>query len=251
MLVFAAAGCLQSIDRPGSDPASMGAAGDGSGEAGSGPSAGAAGSEAGAMGAAGAGAAGTGAAGKGAAGADAAGTGAAGKGAAGTGAAGAMGTGAAGTGAAGAGSSGGAGAGGKAGAGAGGTGSAGASGAAGVGSGGAAGGGVEITYTNTIGNTLTFYCGGCHSPPLVQNGFSISYANLLAHVSGATSGCTALDSSKARVVPGKPSNSLIYIKMNNPSPPAGCGGHMPSQGNTVPANQQQIIYDWIMAGAKQ
>jgi hypothetical protein len=114
-----------------------------------------------------------------------------------------------------------------------------------------AGAGPEVTYTNLIGNNLSFYCGGCHAPPLVQNGFSLSYANLLAHVSSATSGCTALDASKARVVPGKPENSLIYIKMHDPSPPAGCGGHMPSMGNTVPANQQQVIYDWILAGAKE
>jgi hypothetical protein len=136
-------------------------------------------------------------------------------------------------------------------------GAAGSSGAGGAtsadaGASGAAGTGAEVTYTNLIGGNLTFYCGGCHSGGDTQNGFSVAtYAGVTAHVSGATSGCPQLDASKARVVPGKPLNSLIYIKMSETSPPAGCGAHMPSMGNTVPANQQQIIYDWIMAGAKE
>jgi hypothetical protein len=119
--------------------------------------------------------------------------------------------------------------------------------------GGAAGsdGSVEITYTNTIENSLKFYCGGCHLGTLIQAGFSISYAGVLGHVSAGNSNCSMLDSSKARVVPGKPANSLIYIKMSEASPPTGCGGHMPNSTNTVPANQQQLIHDWIMAGAKE
>ena len=61
----------------------------------------------------------------------------------------------------------------------------------------------------------------------MQGGFSITYANVMAKVSSATSNCSKLDASKARIVPGKPDASLIYIKTSFASPPGGCGGHMP------------------------
>jgi hypothetical protein len=145
------------------------------------------------------------------------------------------------------------GAGGKAGNGA--TGAAG-NGTAGAGAAGADGGATsdastQLTYTYPIGPLLKLRCGGCHFGTEVQAGFSISYANVLAHVSAANSNCPSLDASKARVVPGKPENSLIYIKTNiTANPPGGCGGHMPYQGTSLSADQYQQIHDWIIQGAK-
>ncbi|HEX4405143.1 MAG TPA: hypothetical protein VH560_09975, partial [Polyangia bacterium] len=93
--------------------------------------------------------------------------------------------------------------------------------------------------------------GGCHLGTEIQGGFSISYANVMAHTSAATSGCSGLDASKSRVVPGKPDNSLIVIKTNlAANPPGGCGGHMPYQGMSILMEQYNEIRDWITQGAK-
>jgi hypothetical protein len=190
-------------------------------------------------------------------------------GAAGTvGAAGSSSSGAAGT------NMGNAGTGGSTGAGAGaGSGSAGSSGSAGTGgsagrggtagSNGAAGtsggkdAGVEAppatayTYTTGIENLLVQNCGGCHyaAPGVnVQGGFSFSYANVTGVTNGHP-GCTLLDASKRRVVPGKPENSLLYIKANLDNPPSSCGGHMPFMGSRLSDNNLKVIYNWILAGA--
>jgi hypothetical protein len=110
---------------------------------------------------------------------------------------------------------------------------------------------MQYTYADDIGPLLTFRCGGCHLGTQIQAGFSISYANVMAHVSAGTSGCSGLDASKSRVVPGKPDNSLIVIKTNpQVNPPSGCGGHMPYQGMSVLPEQFQEIRDWISQGAK-
>jgi hypothetical protein len=200
----------------------MGEAGAGSGEAGAGAVSGAAGVSA------------TGAAGQGTGAAGHAGT----TGAVGSGAAGVAGTGAAGTGAAGAGGS-------KVDAGA-------------AGSGGAIDAGVDgvkvYTYTQYIENLLIQICGGCHfaAPGVtVMGGFSFSYANVTGPVTAAHANCPNLDASKRRVVPGKPDNSLLYIKANLDNPPAACGGHMPFNGKRIDDMSLAYIRAWILAGAPQ
>jgi hypothetical protein len=206
-----------------------GAAGTGSptGAAGTGGSAGAAGTGsptgvAGANGAAGHGAAGTSVAGT---------TGSAGNGAAGMGAAGTSGA-------------------------AGATGAAGAMGAAGT-TGAAGTGAMQWTYgagtLNGIENVLIQNCGGCHfaaAGVTIQGGFSFSYANVTGAITSGNKACPNLDASKRRVVPGKPENSLLYIKISIDSPPAGCGGHMPYKGQTLTPNVMGWIRDWILQGAK-
>jgi hypothetical protein len=84
----------------------------------------------------------------------------------------------------------------------------------------------------------------------MQGGFTISYTAVMAHVSAATSGCSKLDAQKLRVVAGNPDASLIYIKTNAASPPAGCGGHMPYAGSSLLPDQLTSLHDWILAGAK-
>ena len=88
--------------------------------------------------------------------------------------------------------------------------------------------------------------------PEIQGGFSVSYAGVTAHVSAANSGCPSLDASKLRVVPGKPQNSLIWIKtnINVAAPPGGCGGHMPNMASNLLPDQFQELQDWISQGAK-
>ena len=152
------------------------------------------------------------------------------------------------TGTAGTGSSGAAGAGGKLDAGA--TGSAGSTGSTGSTDAGAV---TVYTYTKGIENLLIQNCGGCHyaAPGVtLQGGFSFSYANVTGVTNGHPS-CTLLDASKRRVVPGKPDNSLLWIKAFNDNPPASCGGHMPFQGSRLSDTTLGYIKAWILAGAPQ
>jgi hypothetical protein len=172
-------------------------------------------------------------------------TGAAGAGAAQTGAAGRSGTGAADTGAAGTGTTGAAG-----------RGDAGGASAADAGAGSdAASDAMQLTYTNYMGPIMTLNnCGGCHyigQGIAIQGGFGLSYANVMGAVTAAHAGCPNLDASKRRVVPGKPDNSLIYIKVAVPNLPSSCGGHMPYMGYEWSDNYKQGLRTWILQGAKE
>jgi hypothetical protein len=115
--------------------------------------------------------------------------------------------------------------------------------------------GVKVyTYTTGIENLLVQNCGGCHyaAPGVnVQGGFSFSYANLLGTVTAAHANCPSLDASKRRIVPGKPDNSLLWIKAYNDNPPSACGGHMPFQGSRLTDPTLAYIKAWILAGAPE
>jgi hypothetical protein len=106
------------------------------------------------------------------------------------------------------------------------------------------------SYATYIGPLLDLRCRGCHYGTDIQGGFVIGYAGITAHVSSANSGCSGLDASKLRVVPGKSLNSLVYIKTNDVSPPAGCGGHMPYQVTSLPPDEEAGIKYWIDTGAR-
>jgi hypothetical protein len=112
--------------------------------------------------------------------------------------------------------------------------------------------GVKVyTYSTGIENLLIQNCGGCHyaAPGVsIQGGFSFSYANVTGVTNGHP-GCVGLDASKRRVVPGKPENSLLWIKAFNDSPPSGCGGHMPFQGSRLSPTTFDYLKAWILAGA--
>lgn len=114
----------------------------------------------------------------------------------------------------------------------------------------ASGGNMNTSYATFIGPLLKLRCGGCHFGGNVQGGFAVSYTAVMAHVSAATSNCSSLDATKSRIVPGKPENSLIYIKTFGTSPPSGCGGHMPYMGTSLTTDQQMDLQDWILQGAK-
>jgi hypothetical protein len=84
----------------------------------------------------------------------------------------------------------------------------------------------------------------------VMGNFAFSYTSLLAGVNSEHSGCPNLDASKKRVVPGKPENSLLYIKASLPTPPSACGGHMPFAGQMLGDTTLKQLRDWILQGAK-
>lgn len=64
-----------------------------------------------------------------------------------------------------------------------------------------------------------------------------------------------------RVIPGNPDASIMYLKVSQTMPP--CGSRMPADpavltaqgtsvfsGTALPDDQQQLIHDWIQAGAQ-
>lgn len=64
-----------------------------------------------------------------------------------------------------------------------------------------------------------------------------------------------------RVIPGNPGASIMYLKVSETMPP--CGSQMPADpdvltaqgtsvfsGTALPDDQQQLIHDWIQAGAQ-
>ena len=117
-----------------------------------------------------------------------------------------------------------------------------------------------LSYNVDVAYILYFNCGGCHLSGQTQGGFDMkivdslnpgpaAYPAITASVTSDHAGCTALDSTKKRVVPFKPNNSLLYIKISSASPPSGCGGHMPNGANMA-ANQIATIKTWITQGAK-
>jgi hypothetical protein len=115
--------------------------------------------------------------------------------------------------------------------------------------------GYPLTFTAYILPMLNNACGGCHfdgGSQAPKGGFGYTnYAKLVGPVSSATMGCTSLDASKRRVVPGHPENSLIFIKVSVQNPPSGCGGHMPYMGTNMSAENQASLKAWILAGAPQ
>jgi hypothetical protein len=81
----------------------------------------------------------------------------------------------------------------------------------------------------------------------------------LADVLCAGASCSG--NGNRRVVPGDPSDSILYLKVSESSPP--CGAQMPADeaalresgttvfsGTPLTADQQQLIYNWIYEGAQ-
>jgi hypothetical protein len=116
-------------------------------------------------------------------------------------------------------------------------------------------------YTEVIQPTCT--SSFCH-----YNGVGIRYSALdlssrvYAYWSLVGQPCAGPSCSEngTRVIPGNPGASIMYLKVSETMPP--CGSQMPADpdaltaqgtsvfsGTALPDDQQQLIYDWIQAGA--
>lgn len=97
-------------------------------------------------------------------------------------------------------------------------------------------------FTDSVRTTVDNVCSGCHMEGPSSNGyldFIKDPDRLVIEQS------IQLDGSGNRwryVVPGDPSQSLIYLKVSSGSPPI--GARMPQGGQLTPA-RIQAIYDWI------
>jgi hypothetical protein len=95
-------------------------------------------------------------------------------------------------------------------------------------------------------------CNFCHSNPPneIGNGKlsmgadkAAAYAAL---VGKASTGTKCADKQLQLVVPGKPEESLFYLKFQNPPP---CGDRMPQGGGVLSGDDLEMVRSWIAAGA--
>jgi hypothetical protein len=95
-------------------------------------------------------------------------------------------------------------------------------------------------------------CNFCHSQPSsdISNGklhtgdegdVEAAYAALVGPTS-VSKGCTG----HPLVVPGKPEESLLYVKLTATPP---CGARMPFGNGALPEAQIEMVRSWIAAGA--
>jgi hypothetical protein len=147
------------------------------------------------------------------------------------------------------------GSGGSAAVGTGGSGSGGAKGTGGAGGGGATdaamppsdGPSTAGTWSNL--NLAMSGCVFCHPgevSTVVNSDFGVP-DKLHEILLGMTKYVTAACQFKTLVVPGKPMESLVYLKLLD-KPPAGCGERMP-KGKPIDPWVNEVIKNWIMAGA--
>jgi len=113
------------------------------------------------------------------------------------------------------------------------------------------------TMTAIYGEVLAPKCAQafCHlglagSPPI----FSDKEASYRALVNVPAAGTKCGDAGAAglmRVVPGDPDASLLYRKIETPTPAGLCGDPMPGGGQpSLDSLQVQQIHDWIAQGAQ-
>jgi hypothetical protein len=112
------------------------------------------------------------------------------------------------------------------------------------------------TMTAVYTEVLRFRCGVpfCHlggaGAPMTLDSRDNSYEQM---VNVPADGPYCGDAGMAgllRVDPGHPETSLVYTKIQMPSPPGLCGDPMPSSGGPLTNLDIQQIEDWIMQGAQ-
>jgi hypothetical protein len=91
------------------------------------------------------------------------------------------------------------------------------------------------------GTIFTPVCGSCHHAPPNQLGqLDLTSPGLLSRlVNVSSAGC---GTGEILVVPGKPSQSYLYLKVSSAAP--ACGAQMPL-GSSLPTAQIQCISTWI------
>ena len=91
-------------------------------------------------------------------------------------------------------------------------------------------------FQTAIAPLLAERCGACHGPDTAESGFRIDDRALA--VAGGDSGA-------AGIVPGRPDASEIFIRVST----ADAALRMPAEGEPLTPNEQELLKDWIAAGA--
>jgi hypothetical protein len=105
------------------------------------------------------------------------------------------------------------------------------------------------TFTEVYTEVLQPICSSCHRPGGEGSfqDFSSQSAAYAALVGVKGSGPSCGSSGETRVVPGRSSESLLFQKVSETSPP--CGARMPLGGPALSSAQTTLIEEWINAGA--
>ena len=115
-------------------------------------------------------------------------------------------------------------------------------------------GAVAATFTNVYDNVIAKRCTGCHTTPtgdgitegkLDMTTKALAFTNLV----GAPAAGPECVGKQVRVVPGKPDDSLLYLKVSLDDP-APCDKKMPQVGAPLSQADVDLIESWINAGAK-
>ena len=107
----------------------------------------------------------------------------------------------------------------------------------------------QATLTEVYTAILQPTCSPCHHPG-GEGSFQdfSSQSNAYAALVGVkASGPSCGSSGETRVVPGSASQSLLFQKVSEASPP--CGSQMPLGGPPLSSSQTTLIENWINAGA--
>jgi hypothetical protein len=110
-------------------------------------------------------------------------------------------------------------------------------------------GATQATFTEVYTAILQPTCSPCHHPGGEGSfqDFSSQSSAYAALVGVKASGPSCGSSGDTRVVPGNASQSLLFEKVSDATPP--CGSQMPLGGPPLSSAQVTLIEDWINAGA--
>ena len=94
----------------------------------------------------------------------------------------------------------------------------------------------DAAFRDRIAPLLAGKCGACHGPDVAESGFRIDVREK-AHAGG--------DSGTAGIVAGKPDESELFVRISTDDKES----RMPSEGEPLSADEQQLVRAWIAAGA--
>ncbi|NBW96897.1 MAG: DUF1553 domain-containing protein [Planctomycetia bacterium] len=94
----------------------------------------------------------------------------------------------------------------------------------------------QAVFRDRVAPLLAAKCGACHGPEGAESGFRIDVRDK------ATAGG---DSGAVGIVPGKPDESEVFVRVSTSDKES----RMPAEGDPLSADEQDVIRDWIAAGA--
>jgi cytochrome c553 len=94
----------------------------------------------------------------------------------------------------------------------------------------------QALFRERIAPLLAAKCGGCHGPEGAESGFRID-AREKTFAGG--------DSGTAGIVAGKPAESELFVRVSTSDKEL----RMPADGEPLTAEEQQVLREWILAGA--
>jgi len=93
-----------------------------------------------------------------------------------------------------------------------------------------------IDFVGQVAPLLAAKCGACHGPEGAESGFRIDLREQA--IAGGDSGSVG-------IVPGKPDESELFVRVSTTDKES----RMPADGEPLSADEQQLLRDWIAAGA--